>query len=191
MAFGTPTFLEDATFLGDAMVLEDAMFLEDATFLEDTKFFDVLPSPLGDLTLCADEIGITAVAFPGEVPRCATPNPNALVREAAAQLRDYFAGRRTAFDLPLHPVGTAFQRRVWQALCTVPHGETASYGEIAAAIGNPRASRAVGLANGHNPIAIVVPCHRIIGRDGALTGYGGGLERKRWLLEHERPRAGR
>ena len=149
-------------------------------------FFDLLPSPLGELTICADALGITAVAFPGEVARGATPNPNALVRKAVAQLQEYFAGRRTAFDLPLHASGTRFQQEVWRALCTVSHGTTASYGEIAAAIGKPRASRAVGLANGSNPIAILVPCHRIIGRDGSLTGYGGGLDRKRWLLEHER-----
>lgn len=149
-------------------------------------FFDLLPSPLGELTICADALGITAVAFPGEVGRSAAPNPNPLVRAAVAQLEEYFAGRRTAFDLPLHAAGTPFQQRVWQALCAVPYGETASYGEIAAAIGKPRAARAVGLANGRNPVAILVPCHRIIGGDGALTGYGGGLERKRWLLDHER-----
>ncbi|MAS41340.1 MAG: cysteine methyltransferase [Porticoccaceae bacterium] len=149
-------------------------------------FCDLLPSPLGDLTICADGLGVTAVAFPGEVESEVVPNPNALVCEAAAQLADYFAGRRTRFDLPLNPAGTLFQQRVWQALCAVPYGDTASYGEIAAALGNPRASRAVGLANGRNPIAILVPCHRIIGGDGSLTGYGGGLERKRWLLDHER-----
>lgn len=154
-------------------------------------FFDVLPSPLGELTICADELGITAVAFPGEVERRdGRPNPNALVRVAIDQLGEYFAGRRATFDLPLHAAGTPFQRRVWQALCALPHGATASYGEIAAAIGQPRASRAVGLANGRNPIAIVVPCHRVIGRDGSLTGYGGGLDRKRWLLEHERRGSG-
>lgn len=149
-------------------------------------FFDLLPSPLGELTICADESGITAVAFPGETTRPAIPKPNALVRRAVTQLQEYFAGRRIAFDLPLNASGTAFQRQVWQALCTVPFGATASYGEIAAVLGNRRASRAVGLANGRNPIAVIVPCHRIIGRDGTLTGYGGGLDRKRWLLEHER-----
>ncbi|TAL08984.1 MAG: methylated-DNA--[protein]-cysteine S-methyltransferase [Porticoccaceae bacterium] len=115
-------------------------------------------------------------------------NPSPLIREAVRQLRAYFAGRLTRFELPLNPAGTAFQKSVWQALLAVPHGATASYGEIAAAVGNPRASRAVGLANGRNPIAIVVPCHRIIGRDGSLTGYGGGLDRKRWLLAHEQCR---
>jgi len=151
-------------------------------------FCDLLPSPLGELTICADDLGITAVAFPGEVEAAPAPNPNALVREAAAQLAAYFAGQRTRFELPLNAAGTPFQRRVWQALCAVPYGDTSSYGEIAAAVGNPRASRAVGLANGRNPIAILVPCHRIIGGDGSLTGYGGGLERKRWLLDHERSR---
>lgn len=147
--------------------------------------FTTMPSPVGELTIAADDLGITAVAFPGDisVPKDAAANP--LVREAERQLRAYFAGKLTRFDLPLNPSGTVFQKSVWQALCAVPHGATASYGEIAAAIGNPKASRAVGLANGRNPIAIVVPCHRIIGRDGSLTGYGGGLDRKRWLLAHE------
>lgn len=149
-------------------------------------FFDLLPSPLGELTICADDSGITAVAFPGEIACHGAANPNALVRKAVAQLQGYFAGRRTVFDLPLHAGGTRFQRAVWRALCAVPYGSTASYGDIAVAIGSPRAARALGLANGQNPIAILVPCHRIIGRDGALTGYGGGLDRKRWLLEHER-----
>ena len=148
-------------------------------------FCDLLPSPLGELTICADDSGITAVAFPGEIACRDVANPNALVRKAVAQLQEYFASRRSAFDLPLHAGGTSFQRAVWQALRAVPCGATASYGDIAVAIGNPRASRAVGLANGRNPIAILVPCHRIIGRDGTLTGYGGGLHRKRWLLDHE------
>ena len=148
-------------------------------------FCDLLPSPLGELTICADDSGITAVAFPGEIACRDVANPNALVRKAVAQLQEYFASRRSAFDLPLHAGGTSFQRAVWQALRAVPYGATASYGDIAVAIGNPRASRAVGLANGRNPIAILVPCHRIIGRDGTLTGYGGGLHRKRWLLDHE------
>jgi len=151
--------------------------------------FARLPSPVGELTIGADATGITAIAFPGEVPTAqGADNPSPLIREAVRQLRAYFAGRLTHFELPLNPAGTAFQKSVWQALLAVPHGATASYGEIAAAVGNPRASRAVGLANGRNPIAIVVPCHRIIGRDGSLTGYGGGLDRKRWLLAHEQRR---
>jgi len=108
--------------------------------------------------------------------------------EAVEQLEAYFAGDRTEFDLDLALVGTVFQRRVWEALLTIPYGETRSYGEIARQIGSPGAFRAVGLANGHNPIGIIVPCHRVIGSNGSLTGYGGGLDRKRTLLELEKSR---
>ena len=108
--------------------------------------------------------------------------------DAVEQLAEYFAGERTVFDLELHMVGTAFQRRVWTALQSIPYGETCTYGDIAREIGSPGAFRAVGLANGHNPIGIVVPCHRVIGANGSLTGYGGGLERKRALLELEKSR---
>jgi methylated-DNA-[protein]-cysteine S-methyltransferase len=108
-----------------------------------------------------------------------------------AQLAEYFAGRRRDFDLPLAPAGTPFQQRVWQALRAIPYGRTESYGALAARLGQPGAGRAVGLANGQNPIAIVIPCHRVIGAGGALTGYGGGLERKRWLLALEASAAGR
>jgi methylated-DNA-[protein]-cysteine S-methyltransferase len=104
---------------------------------------------------------------------------------AHAQLDEYFAGDRTEFDLPLHPSGTPFQLKVWDALRTIPYGEVRSYGEIAEQIGKPGAARAVGLANGRNPISIIVPCHRVIGASGALTGYGGGLERKQALLDLE------
>lgn len=108
-------------------------------------FFDLLPSPLGELTICADDSALTAAAFPGEIACYGVANPNVLVRNTAAQLQQYFAGRRIAFDLPLHAGGTPFQRAVWRALCAVPYGATASYGDIAVAIGNPRASPAVGL----------------------------------------------
>jgi len=110
--------------------------------------------------------------------------------DAVAQLEAYFAGERTDFELSLDLVGSEFQRRVWAALLTIPYGETRSYGEIARQIGSPGAFRAVGLANGHNPIGIIVPCHRVIGSNGSLTGYGGGLERKRALLEMEKSRDG-
>jgi methylated-DNA-[protein]-cysteine S-methyltransferase len=106
--------------------------------------------------------------------------------DVVKQLEEYFAGDRTEFDVALDLVGTAFQRRVWAALLTIPYGETRSYGEIAEQIGSPGAFRAVGLANGHNPIGIIVPCHRVIGANGSLTGYGGGLDRKRALLDLER-----
>ncbi len=101
------------------------------------------------------------------------------------QLDEYFAGDRREFDLPLVPLGSEFQRRVWDGLLEIPYGETISYGELAREIGRPAAARAVGMANGQNPISIVIPCHRVIGADGALTGYAGGVERKRLLLEHE------
>ena len=109
---------------------------------------------------------------------------------AVEQLTEYFAGERTEFNLPLHMAGTDFQRVVWQGLTEIPYGETVSYGELARRIGRPSASRAVGLANGKNPVSIIVPCHRVIGSGGSLTGYGGGLERKEFLLAHERAKAG-
>ena len=102
------------------------------------------------------------------------------------QLREYFAGERTTFDLPLAPSGTPFQQRVWIALGEIPYGRTVSYGQIAVRIGRPRACRAVGLANGANPIGVIIPCHRVVGADGTLTGYGGGLDRKRFLIAMER-----
>jgi len=109
----------------------------------------------------------------------------ALIKKAAKQLSEYFSGKRKEFDLPLSFTGTDFQKKVWSALLTIPYGETRSYGQIAAQIGNPKASRAVGMANNRNPISILCPCHRVIGADGSLTGYGGGLEAKKFLLELE------
>ena len=111
---------------------------------------------------------------------------SAVLTRAAAQLDEYFAGERRDFDLPLAPSGTAFQVEVWRALARIPFGATCSYGDLARAVGRPAASRAVGAANGKNPIAIILPCHRVIGASGELTGYGGGLPMKRWLLDHER-----
>lgn len=104
---------------------------------------------------------------------------------AVSELREYFEGQRKRFSIPLFMEGTAFQKEVWKRLCDIPYGETRSYGQLAEAIGKPAACRAVGMANGHNPISIVVPCHRVIGSDGSLTGYGGGLERKKFLLKLE------
>ena len=152
------------------------------------------PSPLGDLLLVRDDDGITGLYLPtGKHP--VTPmadwtRDDTGFDDIRRQLDEYFAGTRREFDLPLHASGTAFQKRVWQALLDIPYGETASYGKTAAAIGEPGAARAVGLANGHNPISIIVPCHRVVGADGSLTGYGGGLDAKRWLLSHEACHAG-
>lgn len=154
----------------------------------------LIPSPLGELLLTGDGHHLTGVYL---TPHRHGPDANALggrddalFAEARRQLAEFFAGTRREFTLPLAPQGTAFQQQVWTALRTVPYGRTASYGEIARAIGNPRGVRAVGLANGRNPLSIVVPCHRVIGSDGSLTGYGGGIERKRWLLAHEAAHGG-
>jgi methylated-DNA-[protein]-cysteine S-methyltransferase len=154
------------------------------------KYFTRLESPIGELLLCCDGTSLTGLYMdsPGRPPldggwtedASAAPLP-----DAVRQLREYFAGTRREFDLPLRLQGTEFQQRVWHSLTEIPYGETLSYGKLAKRIGNPNASRAVGLANGSNPISIMVPCHRVIGADGSLTGYGGGLERKRWLLAHE------
>lgn len=143
-------------------------------------------TPFGTLWLSAAREGLTGVAF-AKPPAVAPAGEGASVLiEAAAQLGAYFAGELERFDLPLAPAGTDFQRRVWDAVAAIPYGATASYSEIAAAVGRPSACRAVGAANGRNPLAIVVPCHRVVGAAGALTGYGGGLERKRALLDLER-----
>jgi methylated-DNA-[protein]-cysteine S-methyltransferase len=149
-------------------------------------YWTTMPSPIGELLLSGDGTELRSVEMaPHFPPDGARHDPEALA-DAVAQLGEYFAGERLSFDLALAPVGTPFQQKVWAALREIPYGRTASYGELAAEIGQPTASRAVGLANGRNPIAVVVPCHRVIGRDGTLTGFGGGLDRKRWLLEHER-----
>ena len=148
-----------------------------------------IDSPLGDLLLVGDGAALIGVYIQdGERPAAArgTAKSDALLGEARRQLDEYFAGERVEFDLPLAPSGTEFQRRVWRALEEIPYGDTISYGELARRIGRPTASRAVGMANGHNPISIVVPCHRVIGAAGALTGYAGGVERKRFLLDLER-----
>ncbi|MEU5693179.1 methylated-DNA--[protein]-cysteine S-methyltransferase [Actinosynnema sp. NPDC020468] len=149
-----------------------------------------IDSPIGDLTLVATDGLLSGVYMVEQRHRPAqdtfgTPDatPFAAVTE---QLGEYFAGERTTFDLPLSLAGTEFQRRVWDALRDIPYGGTVTYGELARRLGNPTASRAVGLANGKNPVSVVVPCHRVVGSTGDLTGYGGGLERKRFLLDFER-----
>lgn len=157
--------------------------------------YDVMPSPVGELMLVASDTHLAGVHF--------TPHPHggitsgtwerasggtaadSILAEARAQLTGYFSGASTQFDLRLDAQGTPFQTRVWEALRAIPHGQTISYGELARRLGAPKAMRAVGAANGRNPIPIIVPCHRVIGARGDLTGFGGGLERKRWLLAHE------
>ena len=142
---------------------------------------------MGHLLIEADEQGLTAL---DRTDKPLSPPDTPLLTEAVRQLSSYFDGMLTDFDLPLHMTGTPFQLRCWQALRTIPYGETISYGEQARRIGSPRATRAVGGANHRNHISIVVPCHRVIGADGSLTGYGGGLGMKRWLLEHEQKHNG-
>lgn len=144
----------------------------------------VIESQVGRLLIAAESGAITRIWFVGDVPLTGeTDDP--LLREAVRQLDEYFEGRRTEFDLPLAPRGSAFQRRVWEQLRTIPYGHTATYGEIAANLGLVNGARAVGAANGQNPIAIVVPCHRVIGANRRLVGYAGGLDRKRQLLDIE------
>jgi methylated-DNA-[protein]-cysteine S-methyltransferase len=145
----------------------------------------IVPSPLGDLLIAGDGEAISGIYFE-EHPAIDGEEAPELFQDAAIQLQEWFAGRRTEFDLKLDPQGTPFQRRVWAALREIPYGRTTSYLEIAARAGNPRAARPAGQAIGRNPLSIIVPCHRVIGSNGSLTGYGGGMERKRWLLEHER-----
>ena len=158
----------------------------------DPLYSVVLDSPIGPLTVVASDAGVRAVLWPGEDPTRvreveATPEPaHPVLRAAAAQLDEYFTGDRQDFDLPLDPVGTDFQRSAWEALRTIGYGSTISYGEQAARMGDRRKARAVGAANGKNPISIIVPCHRVVGADGTLTGFAGGVETKAWLLDHER-----
>ncbi|HEX9834308.1 MAG TPA: methylated-DNA--[protein]-cysteine S-methyltransferase [Mycobacterium sp.] len=157
----------------------------------ETLQFRAVDSPVGLLTL-AGKAGrlrhLRMVDQTYEPSREGWESDGTAFPDAVEQLDAYFAGERTDFDLNLDMVGTEFQRRVWAALLTIPYGETRSYGEIAKQIGSPGAFRAVGLANGHNPIGIIVPCHRVIGSNGSLTGYGGGLDRKRALLDLEKSR---
>lgn len=144
----------------------------------------IVPSPVGPLTLTQEDQALTGLHF-GEHPQQGAEGPTPLLEEAARQLEEYFAGQRKEFSLPLAPKGTEFQLRVWQALLQIPYGETRSYGELAAMVGNPKACRAVGGANHRNPLSILIPCHRVVGTKGSLTGYAGGLSVKEFLLKLE------
>ena len=149
-------------------------------------------SPVGPLTIVDEDGHLVGLYMDAQRHRPDASTHGArddgVQPEVREQLTAYWAGELREFDLPLRLVGTPFRQRVWEALRTIPYGETWSYGKLAVEIGQPAASRAVGLANGRNPISIVVPCHRVIGANGSLTGYGGGTERKQWLLDHERSR---
>jgi methylated-DNA-[protein]-cysteine S-methyltransferase len=144
--------------------------------------------PIGTLGIAEADGAISHVfILPERAPTGFTQAQTPLIQRAAAQLDEYFAGKRKAFDLPLSPQGTAFRQAVWAALQTIPFGGTRSYNDVAAQVGNPPAARAVGSANHNNPIMILIPCHRVIGKNGALTGYAGGLAVKRYLLDLEKP----
>ena len=159
--------------------------------------FSKIVTPIGELVLTASDTALTGVFFPtsrrGPAPthqagwvEAGTEGPAAeILARARQQLEEYFARTRTTFDLPLEALGSAFEHRVWNALRQIPYGSTTSYGALAKLLGDKHATRAVGLANGKNPIPIIVPCHRVVGSKGELTGFGGGLDTKRWLLEHE------
>ena len=149
-------------------------------------------SPVGPLRLIASDVGIRAILWPDDDParvhlsdQTETTPDHPLLERAVSQLEEYFAGTITQFDLPLDAVGTEFQQACWRALSEIPYGSTISYGTQADQIGRPTAVRAVGGANGRNPLSVVVPCHRVVAAGGALTGFAGGIETKKWLLEHE------
>jgi methylated-DNA-[protein]-cysteine S-methyltransferase len=141
-------------------------------------------SPIGNVVLNVTEAGVSEIYFSDE-PISAVFGKNPIVEACVAQIDEYFTCGRKAFSVPLDLHGTEFRMKAWRALLQIPYGETSTYGRIAAAIGSPKAVRAVGGANHNHPVSIIVPCHRVIGSDGRLTGYGGGLHRKQWLLEHE------
>ncbi len=157
--------------------------------MKTTIHYDEYVSPVGTLMLVATERGLSGLYPDGHAatPEADWQRDSAPFRDVRQQLDEYFAGKRRDFDLPLDMQGTPFQLKVWEALLTIPFGETVTYGEQAQRIGQPKASRAVGMANGRNPVSIIVPCHRVIGKNGTLTGYGGGIAMKRFLLDLESP----
>ncbi|NMB35253.1 MAG: methylated-DNA--[protein]-cysteine S-methyltransferase [Firmicutes bacterium] len=159
--------------LGQILMVEDGAAITHLYFI------------VGDVTSSSDLISTAKAAFPD-----AALKETALLKEADRQMQEYFSGKRKQFSLPLAPAGTAFQQRVWNALKDIPYGQTRSYGQIARTLGNAKAGRAVGMANSKNPISIIIPCHRVIGADGKLVGYGGGLDRKAYLLALEKENAG-
>jgi len=171
----SPTFQAARSFLEGDIESDLAMTMN--------EFWGYYESPIGLIEIGGNERAITSLYFVEERRGGAVSSP--AIERAIAQIDEYFAGRRQVFDLPLDLVGTEFQQQVWRQLLTIPYGAAVAYQDIAVQIGNPKSVRAVGAANGQNPISIIVPCHRVIGGDGRLVGYGGGLWRKEWLLRHE------
>ena len=155
--------------------------------MEEQRIYgEIYRSPIGALTILSGDKGIKAIKFYEDEKVKAQGRTNEMTRWAVKELEEYFQGKRKTFTVPCVPQGTDFQKRVWEALTQIPYGETRTYKEIAAAAGNPKASRAVGMANNRNPIPIIIPCHRVIGTNGSLTGYAGGLKVKEYLLKLER-----
>jgi methylated-DNA-[protein]-cysteine S-methyltransferase len=183
-----PSFSRERNPLGTTRAMDVCVFLrydaKDRRIMhENRQYCGYYESPIGLIEVGSTATGVTSLSF---VEQCrADCDSHPTLDEAIRQIAEYFEGTRHAFDLPLALQGTQFQREVWQQLLKVPFGQMVSYQEIANVIGRPRAARAVGAANGSNPISIIVPCHRVVGSDGSLTGYGGGLWRKEWLLRHE------
>ncbi len=155
-------------------------------------YSELMETPIGLLHISSSEKGLTKIVFVEDDDKVegtsSQQGTHKIITDCKQQLAEYFAGQRTVFNLPLDATGTDFQHAVWNALLAIPYGASASYSDIAQHIQNPKAVRAVGAANGKNPISIIVPCHRVIGRDGSLTGYAWGVERKQWLLAHEQPK---
>ena len=179
---------------GQQLLSERAMICPNANHIDMTSpsyFYKTMPSPVGLLTLVANDRGLAAVLWENDDPKRVRLSPlhedskHPVLLKAERQLQDYFAGKREKFSLKLDFTGTDFQKKVWEALLTIPFGETRSYAQIAEQIGNPNAVRAVGAANGKNPISIIAPCHRVIGSNGKLTGFAGGMEAKALLLKLE------
>jgi methylated-DNA-[protein]-cysteine S-methyltransferase len=149
------------------------------------QFYTIIPSPIGEITLIASNEALQAVLFNIETPKAHENAGHPILKKTAQQLAEYFAGKRKDFDLPLSTEGTAFQKKAWAQLMKIPYGKTISYGEQAEKLGDSKKARAVGTANSQNPISIIVPCHRVIAKSGALTGYSGGLSVKKFLLQLE------
>lgn len=154
------------------------------------NFYQEYDLKFGKMKIACNEEGITYIGMGCGVPEQTKRESTQLLDTAAQQLEEYFQGKRQVFDVPLSPIGTSFQQKVWEALCAIPYGETRSYKQIAEMVGNPKACRAVGMANNRNHILIIIPCHRVIGANGSLVGYGGGLELKEKLLELEKKNKG-
>jgi len=184
---GHPTLVTSKQPMNSPSVGEISMI--DRPTSKSITWFDTISSPLGDLLLVVRDDRVLHIGFAEErhphLRQGQWQRDAERVSNARQQLQEYFSGQRQHFELDLLPIGTEFQRQVWSELARIPYAKTISYGELARRIGNAKAMRAVGLANGRNPIPIIVPCHRVIGANGSLTGFGGGIERKRWLLEHE------